>query len=667
METFADKTKEKDDDEVDEQNALHGDTRNDAATAEVPTPEAPELVPEDANVQQEENSESVVVAAVPLDSEIEQVVEEDANTLEESVVSNFGSFDLSDDAGGGAANVTTGLFSTEHKESIVAVTAEESLGPKSVSTHRKEELLLQARSDRLRWVQQVPLPYETINNTDTAETSRFGSFLRYSHVTQLVPSVRPILKHLYGNDDGYRSAEIVLTHSEQDEFDLATMTGNQILAAEIDACQDEERKEFLELYQTFLMELQDPSCGTTVQGMRNFCRNFQDLTDPEAAASRLKAYVTATSSTLAQHDTVFKDNDRLLHFAETFLFGQCQEQLQNLFWTQEAREKDNELEAKLETLQFLTPLHLDIACLADKDPDVLIQGLLAQPLAVLQSVDSFFSVYEKLQQILRLYRGVNVALTAAMQANSEKLPSADDVLPTIIYTVVKAQPRRLFYNLKVIEDMSPPEYLRGEAGYAFTNLYGAVQFLQDLDLTKESTSLTISKESLQEALTSRKKAMERRMEESSKRKTRQEILIKPEPLFTAPSPHDIRSARLRGEKIDLDWALKWQEDHGVELEQPTLPSLAQQSGIDDVEQILPAGFRRNYSYLTVRPEDVRVNDLPMMLDEYRMLVRATETLLGERASRAAAERKAKSKATEQAFATDLIPDAILAQIDAANK
>jgi hypothetical protein len=75
---------------------------------------------------------------------------------------------------------------------------------------------------------------------------------------------------------------------------------------------------------------------------------------------------------------------------------------------------------------------------------------------------------------------------------AKKLPSADDVLPAIILTVIRARSERLLFNLKFVEDFCAPEDLRGEAGYAFTNLHGAVQFLQELDDSTTAQQLAMS-------------------------------------------------------------------------------------------------------------------------------------------------------------------------------
>jgi hypothetical protein len=61
------------------------------------------------------------------------------------------------------------------------------------------------------------------------------------------------------------------------------------------------------------------------------------------------------------------------------------------------------------------------------------------------------------------------------------------------------------------------------------------------------------------------------------------------------------------------------------------PSPYQRSDFVGLESLLPPGFSRSYTYLTTRPEDLRLVDLEPLLDEYKLLVQTTEVLLAERA------------------------------------
>lgn len=521
----------------------------------------------------------------------------------------------------------------------------------SVTIQRKETLLLEARADRLRWIQKVSLP----RLQATGDDQRLSNFLQYSHASHHLPAVKSVLTYLYGHN--VDRSEAVLWEMETDQDDHAYLSGNQILAAAVASTNDLEIKSVLEKYQLFLKTLQDPGCATFVQGLRNFCRNFQDCQDADSASRRLQGYLKATKATVSQQ-SLFKsfEKESLDRSIESFVCGQVRPTLESLYWSNDAKQEEKAFEQKLDGLQFVTAEHLEISCLADRDSEAL-DKLLAEPMAAIQAIDSFHSVYEKLQRILAIYRGINASLKAALNEDTttEKLPSADDVLPAIILIVIRTQPSRLLLNLKMVDDLSPPEYLRGEAGYAFTNLYGAVQFLEGIDVSKEPKSLHITPEALREGVEKCRK----QVEERAKARKAVEISVAPFQKPTCPrvpSVQEIRQARLNGETIDLEWALRKQ------LDQPA-PAAPDRSTTITTTDPLPVGFRRQYPFLGTHPQDIRIPDVPKLLSEYKLLVQATEGLLSERKRKANLERRKQSQARqrelmEAARSLDLIPNSI---------
>jgi hypothetical protein len=351
----------------------------------------------------------------------------------------------------------------------VAVPSETSAPALSVTPQRKEELLLQARADRILWIQKVPLPYRRNRNTATDEPRGMTTFLADSHVATQMPAISTILQHLY--DKNTDRIEELLANSSN-EHKHVYLTGNQILKQEIaTAPEGSEQKEILLAYQSFLQKLQDPVCGVLVQGIRNFCWKLQDVDTKEEAAERLKSYAAATHEAIKQHVAFqhYQENmEEIQRSLGSFLLGQCRNHVEKLFWTPEAVAKDRTFHEKLLLLQFITPTHLDIVCLADAE-ERLVKELLELPIKELLAVDAYHSVYEKLQRILALFRSVNNAIKTALnrhdsenEESTKKLPSADDILPTMILTVLRAQPDRLHFNLSLISEFSPHHYLRGE-------------------------------------------------------------------------------------------------------------------------------------------------------------------------------------------------------------
>lgn len=95
------------------------------------------------------------------------------------------------------------------QDSIVASVASfeeaedgETLPPQSVTIDRKSKLLLEARADRIAWVQAVPLPYSMTDGRK--QPSVFNS----THTLQQVPSASRVISALYGEGEGITAEEI---------------------------------------------------------------------------------------------------------------------------------------------------------------------------------------------------------------------------------------------------------------------------------------------------------------------------------------------------------------------------------------------------------------------------------------------------------------------------
>lgn len=456
-------------------------------------------------------------------------------------------------------------------------------------------------------------------------------------------------------------------------------------------------------YYDFWMALLLPESALLVQTMRNFVLNWTThvlhKSSLTSSAAALNAYIKTTHESIQSTHIAWKDRPKvdsglaLRRSLESFLYGHLHGRIFDRMDPAKRKDDDDdtktidqeslftmnqhEFDARLDEVQFVQPTHLEIACLQDADvDDGSLDTLLKEPIQALLSMDSYFSPYEKLQRILRVYQEVNESLSVALNKNNDqsggtstKLPSADDVLPTIILTCIKARPKNLLFDLQFIEVFALPEYLRGEAGYAYTNLYGAVQFLQELDLENigsgidragSSNTLSISPRDLTLGLDkSRASAKNRHHGLSQARRgvglSTQGGQIGIDLAMEVPaavlSVRDVRSARMKGETVDLEWATKWQESMvNQKSSQPQEPPVTIMSTVPP----LPEGFTRTYTFLGARPEDIRVSDLPQLLEEYKMLAQVTEDLLTERSSRIAAEKKRQVIEKQKALGEQLL-------------
>lgn len=432
----------------------------------------------------------------------------------------------------------------------------------------------------------------------------------------------------------------------QEECQLATMSfAKQSIAEELSGVSDKEQQTLLEAYHNFLTTLQTSECATLVQGMRRFIRNLPET--QEEMASSLQSYLTATFDSLKSH-AAWKNStvdNGVKHALESFMYGQCRAKIQQSLTNQ--AKQDEEFLDRLQSLQFVSPTHLEVACLAELNADKLLK----EAMDALLSVDSFHAPYEKVQRVLKVYHTVNSALSEALNKDggSTFVASADDVLPTLILTILRSKPPHIVSNLRMIEVFCPSEYLRGEAGYAYTNLYGAFQFLRDMNLDNPE-SLSIEADDFRRCLKQSRVSAEAHLAKVADENGPEETKKEDSMVFPIEIPVSaVRAARLRGETVDLQWAKAWQEEHGARESDSPLETTTRPESADGLPDSLPPGFSRSYSYMVTRPEDIRVTDLPQLLSEYKMLVHATEQLLGERTARLAAERKQKFAATRSAL------------------
>ena len=482
---------------------------------------------------------------------------------------------------------------------------------------------------------------------------------------------------------------------------MSTKDGDQTSEKEV---LDEKYKEMRTAYEDLAEALLLPESAVTVQGMKNFVRNFQttagtkkkDEDDDKMVRNMASAvngqirssYESLPTKNNSSSNSAVSDAQGQGHpdlerrSLESFVYGQVKTAVDATLDriignTSDPPSPDSpfpmtqaSFNARLEELQFLQPSHLELACLKDDDnsstPETNLAALLAGPINALQSIESFYSPYEKLLKVLEVYHGVNAVLKDA----SKSLPMADDVISGMILVIVKASAsqaksslKNLLRDLHFVENFATQEYKRlgsGEAEYAFTSLYGAVYFLQgvQLDFNREETEggnkatgnrLAISNEDLRRGLEKSRavaakrnaklgatiegsdgdskstglisRGVEMLLGENSSDATDNVMSFVPNPRQL--SVREVRAARLRGESPNLEWALKQQEKPVVEVPEGVAYSSPTKSPSKSAFQA------QRYTFLGVRPENIKLSDLPRLLDEYRKLVLANEQLVGE--------------------------------------
>ena len=86
----------------------------------------------------------------------------------------------------------------------------------------------------------------------------------------------------------------------------------------------------------------------------------------------------------------------------------------------------------------------------------------------------------KLQQLAAAHKSIVDLLTALRQSSS----SADEILPTLIYTLITTPPQgiNVISNLHFVQRFRAASKVDGEAAYCLINLEAAITFLETVDL-----------------------------------------------------------------------------------------------------------------------------------------------------------------------------------------
>jgi hypothetical protein len=230
-----------------------------------------------------------------------------------------------------------------------------------------------------------------------------------------------------------------------------------------------------------------PSCQPVVSEVRDFISRFPKVVPPgqrEQAAERIHTFLTSADGKLAQAEVlqgVSKDEmNNMLEGLEKFVVNKL---FNRLFQCEPSDIAiDATLSKHIECLSWVTLEHLEIP--------VVVSGIDFMNHAVdnLRRIVQFKSPKDKLQCMLN---ACHLILSVLQQSNgTADTATADDFLPLLIYTILKANPSNLHSTLEYIQYFRHPDRLAGADEYLFTNLQSAVSFVQEIN----ASVLTVSEE-----------------------------------------------------------------------------------------------------------------------------------------------------------------------------
>ena len=259
-------------------------------------------------------------------------------------------------------------------------------------------------------------------------------------------------------------------------------------------------------YHTFLDKLKQPGAADVVKSIKGFVINFKagrlpglearsidsdsnDDDDEDWSASNMpgsgnpmsaivRNFLNTTIARLRAHD-LWRGCDEIewqntVEGLEKFLMGKVYSKA--FAPTASDKRRDKDIERKIATLAFIQPKHLDIRNVdrGDYEDDWELAA------GELRKVNSYRAPRDKVVCILNCCRVVTKLLTKAA-GSVGSLPGADEFLPALIYTVLRANPENLHSNIEYIASFRNPSCLTSEPGYFFTHLTSAVAFLGQMD------------------------------------------------------------------------------------------------------------------------------------------------------------------------------------------
>ncbi|KAI8967830.1 hypothetical protein BDF20DRAFT_899482 [Mycotypha africana] len=238
-------------------------------------------------------------------------------------------------------------------------------------------------------------------------------------------------------------------------------------------------------FHRFLEQMKDPSAAPIARYTKGFIAAFhrREAWTVNEQIKFIQDYLNFTYGKMRDCDVWRDISEKEFENAKEGMEKLVMNRLYNVTFsprTMDDKEKDNILHHKIKIFRWIREEHLDIPVTADNP------SFLTFAEAELLKINNYKAPRDKLICILNCCK-VIFGLIKHMNVNEG---GADIFLPLLIYVVIRANPPRLISNVQYISRFRNPEHLKAEAGYYLTNLMGAIEFIQTMDVN----SLTISKE-----------------------------------------------------------------------------------------------------------------------------------------------------------------------------
>eukprot|EP00164_Ancoracysta_twista_P004941 GFYU01006722.1.p1 GENE.GFYU01006722.1~~GFYU01006722.1.p1 ORF type:complete len:484 (-),score=99.48 GFYU01006722.1:16-1467(-) len=396
-------------------------------------------------------------------------------------------------------------------------------------------------------------------------------------------------------------------------------------------------------YHDFLEKMKHPSAIDLVKSLKSFINMIMRQDLPQDGQSELvKRYLLDAEKHTKSHplwrNATEEELDNVREGLEKYLMTRIYKKA--FAPTPEEEDRDKRLTQRLRALQFLTLAHFDIPQFFEN------QKALNRACEELNKMNSFKAPRDKMICILNSCKLINNAIYVARNRDGQF--GCDEFLPLFIYVTLKGVPEYLWANINYISRYRNPSKLSGEAGYFFTQLCSAVSFLEMAD----SSQLSIEKEEFDRLYeeyyddanvntiveTENQESAENKPDDGSdsdlkiaKRDSVETLGITLEGASGTSYGSELAAVLEEGVGTSGD-----AEDVGDEPLSPTARSRAKSvrdarnaiSGDLKLPQVLRE-FDRTYRFLTCDYADLKMKDIPDLLDDYKKLAYICEKLLSE--------------------------------------
>eukprot|EP00117_Sycon_ciliatum_P041172 scpid44306/ scgid4696/ Vacuolar protein sorting-associated protein 9A len=202
--------------------------------------------------------------------------------------------------------------------------------------------------------------------------------------------------------------------------------------------------------------------------------------------------------------------------------------------------RDREFVQQLESLSFITPNLLDIPL---SGPTCEAGWEVASN--QLKKMESCKSPRDKVTCVMNLF---TVLCKLLVDVGSGNAAGADDLMPNVIYIILRAKPAHWFSDVRYIQRFRHPGRLSSEAGYYMTQMMGAVAFLEKVEARHLSlTEAEFQKAKRGEFTPPTRPPQEKKRSRKSSPSTEDETPVGPSSTTGTTASEDVQAAQASAE------------------------------------------------------------------------------------------------------------------------